>query len=233
MYNLMADIYDLFYHFKDYKKESDFLIKLIHDHKPDSHSLLEIACGTGRFLEFLQDEYQVTGVDLSEPMLKVAKQRLNTVPLLQGNMVDFNLEKQFDVVCCLFRSIAYCKTLENLNDTLANMAQHTAPGGMVIIEPYYSPETLWEGHVDLNQLNEGETKLACMYVTEKIGTLAILNLHCLVGTKEGVKHFSEISELGLFTTEQYMNAFQSAGLDSYYDENGPSGIGLFYGFKPH
>ena len=40
--------------------------------------------------------------------------------LHQGDMTDFNMGKTYDVVMCLFSSIGYVKTLENVAASLQN-----------------------------------------------------------------------------------------------------------------
>jgi hypothetical protein len=46
------------------------------------------------------------------------------------------------------------------------------------------------------------------------------NFHYLVGTPEGIEHFTEQHELGLFTDEQIRAAFAAAGLNVVRDAQG-------------
>ena len=47
LYKELAKYYDLIYSFKDYKKESEILVKLIRKYKQsDDKSLLDVGCGT-------------------------------------------------------------------------------------------------------------------------------------------------------------------------------------------
>ena len=57
--------------------------------------------------------------------------------------------------------------------------------------------------------------------------MAILDFHYLVGTPQGVTHFTERHELGLFTIEEMLGAFQQADLDVKYEPEGLTGRGLY------
>ena len=61
-------------------------------------------------------------------------------------MRDFDLGRTFDVVVCLFSSIGYVKTIEAMLQTIQTFARHTAPGGVVIVEPWFAPGVLTPGH---------------------------------------------------------------------------------------
>ena len=226
----LADVYELAYHFKDYAKESEFVTEAIRRRHPGANSLLEIAVGTGRFLQFLQRSFpEVEGLDLSEAMLARARERLPDVPLHAGDMTSFQLSRRFDVVCCLFHSIAYCRTVERLHATVQAMAAHLAPGGLLLIDPYYSPDTYRVDRVTLNHAEQGEFKLAWMYVSEREGELARLRIHYIAGTPSGVEHFEELHELGLFTRADYERAFSDASLELEFDDSGPTPTGLYIG----
>ena len=59
-----------------------------------------------------------------------------------------------------------------------------------------------------------------------------MDMHHLVATPEGVEHFVEHHEMGLFTHEEYLDAVAAAGLKSVYNEQGLTGRGLYLGIKP-
>jgi hypothetical protein len=50
-----------------------------------------------------------------------------------------------------------------------------------------------------------------------------------VGTPQSVDHFKEEHRLGLFTHEQYLDAFAAAGLEVSYDAKGLVGRGMYVG----
>ncbi len=70
---------------------------------PNVSNVLEIGCGTGLILEELakrEPQVALTGVDLTQAMLDIAKPRLASFPqvhLSQENVVVFDLKQQFDL----------------------------------------------------------------------------------------------------------------------------------------
>ena len=54
-----------------------------------------------------------------------------------------------------------------------------------------------------------------------------LRFEYLVGSREGLRRESEVHELGLFTQQEMVKAFQSAGLTVEFDPDGLIGRGLY------
>ncbi len=114
MFDKTADLYDLFYDFKDYAAEADAVREIVSARYPGARTLLDVACGTGRHLEALRASFDVEGLDLDAGLLHVAAARLPGVPLHLGDMRDADLGRTFDVVTCLFSSIGYMQTPDEL-----------------------------------------------------------------------------------------------------------------------
>lgn len=224
-----ARFYDALYHFKDYAAAADQLHKLIQQGCPNATTLLDVACGTGKHLEHLRAYYQVEGLDLNAKFLEIARQRCPRVVFHEANMVDFNLDRSFDVVTCLFTSISYVRTIDKVEKAISSMARHLKPGGMLFVEPWLSPENYWMGTLKVNLVDEPELKIAWMYVNELEGSISVFNIHYLVGTPQGVDHFVERAEMGLFTHAEYLEAFRKCGLDVRHDPKGLFGYGMYIG----
>ena len=229
MYELSAGIYDALYSFKDYAAESEMLHALIQEHAPGARTLLDVACGTGKHLEHLRAHYAVEGLDREPQFLAIARGRLPGVPLHEGDMVDFDLGRRFDAVTCLFSAIGYALTRDRLRAAVAAMARHLAPGGVLVVEPWLTPEAYRLPHVGGLYVDEPELKIARIDAPERIGDLSAMDMHYLVGTPAGVEHFVERHELGLFTQDAYMGAVASAGLEARHDPDGLIGRGLYLG----
>lgn len=229
MYTRSAPYYDLLYGFKDYGAASAELHAVIQRYNPHAQSLLDVACGTGRHLEHLRAWYDVEGLDINEELLATAGRRCPDVPLHHADMVDFSLPRSFDVVACLFSSVAYVKTPENLAATVASMARHLRPGGVLLLEPWFTRQNFWTGTITANFVDEPDIKIAWMYTSEIEDELAVLDMHYLVGTPQSVDHFTERHELGLFSHDQCCAAIEESELAVIHEPTGPFGRGLYIG----
>jgi SAM-dependent methyltransferase len=229
MFSRSARLYDAVYaSIRDYPREAAELDRLIQERCPGARTLLDVACGTGAHLEHLAG-YEAEGLDLDPEMLAVARERLPKVAFHEGDMVDFDLGKRFDAVVCMFSSIGYVRSEDRLRSAIAAMAHHLEPGGVLVVEPWLSPEVWVDRHVGAVFVDEPELKIARTNVGQREGDVSIFEFEYLVGTPNGLERFNERHELGLFTVEQCLEAFQAAGLEADHDPEGPMGRGLYIG----
>ena len=226
---LLPELYDALYSFKQYTAEADAIDAIVQERRPGARSLLDVACGTGKHLEQLRSRYTVEGVDLDDGLLTVARRRLPAVPLHAGDMRDFDLGRSFDAVTCLFSAIGHLATSTELDAAIATMARHLAPGGVLVVEPWLTPEEWIPGRPALLTVDEPDLKIARISMTGKRGTTSLLDFHYLVATPHGLESVAEHLELALFTHEETMAAFERAELDVSYDEQGLTGRGLYVG----
>lgn len=230
MFRRSQGLYDAIYAWKDYRAEVDKLLSIILDRAPAARTLLDVACGTGKHLELLREHYEVEGVDVDPEMIAIAGERLGEgVPLHVADMTGLDLGRTFDVVTCLFSSIAYVQTDDGLRQAAASMARHTAPGGLVIIEPWFTPDAWEERHVTANVVDEPDLKIARMAASPPLTDPLTLTFHYLVATPNGVEHFTEDHVVGMFTHEAYVAALEGAGLAVEHDPKGLMGRGLYVG----
>ena len=204
---------------------------LRHNHA-GGRRLLEVACGTGQHTSHLSESFDVDGMDLDDGLLEVARQRCPNLRFVQGDMTSLDMGDTYDAITCLFSSIGYVVTEERLRQAIASMARHLKPGGVLLVEPWFD-ETTWKpGGIHVLNAGSDTFKVVRMSTsTPAVDGVTRLEFHYLVGTPEGVEHFTEIHELGLFTREQYEAAFRAAGLRVEHDGNGLTGRGLYIGHR--
>ena len=234
MFSKSAQYYDEIYASidKDYKAEADKAHKIIQEYKQTKgKSLLDVACGTGFHASLLSKYYQVEGLDLDPQMLKVAKKKHPKIRFHQGDMTDFDLKRQFDVVVCLFSSIGYVRTKSHLQKAIKNIAKHLLPGGAMLIEPWFTPEQWNPGRASMTQVNRPDLKIVRMSYSGQKAKISTIEFQYLIGTSKGIEHSVETHELGLFTHNEYLDAFKAARLDVTHDPEGLDGRGLYIGTK--
>jgi ubiquinone/menaquinone biosynthesis C-methylase UbiE len=230
MFSKTARYYDKIYAFKDYRAEVLRLEAVIREHlRSEGNRLLDVACGTGHHLAYLKEQFDVEGLDISQELLAVARRRNPGVLFHQADMTDFDSGYEFDVVTCLFSSIGYVKTLDNLTRAVTCMARHLTSGGILVIEPWFSPDTWRPGTVHASFIDEPELKIARINTSFVDGRLSFFDLHYLIGTPEGTEHFVERHELGLFEMDEVRAVLAEIGLEISYDAEGLTGRGLFIG----
>ena len=211
-----AQIYDLIYSGKNYEEESKRITRIIKRYKKsDGKELLEVACGTGNYLKFFKNDFNCIGLDISEKMLRIARKKLSKIKFVKGNMVNFKLNKKFDVILCLFNSIGYAKTYKNLEKTIRNFSSHLKNGGILIINPWFSKSD-FKPKTNVGLYENEKIKIARIYVTQKIKETSILNLHFLIAEKGKVKYLTDRHKLGLFEYSKFLKIMKKNGLNSEF-----------------
>lgn len=235
MYSKSAQYYDEIYASidKDYPAEVNKARKIIQKHQQSKGNLLlDVACGTGAHAGLLSKYYQVEGLDLDPQMVSVARKKHPKIRFHHGDMADFELGRQFDVIVCLFSSIGYTKTKARLQKAIRAMARHLLPGGVLLIEPWFTPKQWHPGRAFITQVNQPELKIVRMSYGGQRGKISFLEFQYLIGTPRGIEHHTEVHEMGLFTHKEYMDAFKVTGLKVTHDPEGLDGRGLYIGAKP-
>jgi len=230
----LAEVYEAIYRSrgKSWVDEADYVTEVIRSRAPEARSLLDVACGTGAHLEEFSRPFDpVQGLEIAEPMLELARQRLPDIPVHAGDMREFELDRTFDAVCCLFCSIGYLETVDELRSAIRSMAEHVEPGGVLVIEPWWFPERFIEGYVAGDMVIEDGRTVARMSHSTRQDRATRMEVRFMVGDENGIAEFTEVDMLTLFTRDEYEDAFAEASCPAEYLEGGLTGRGLFVGTR--
>jgi ubiquinone/menaquinone biosynthesis C-methylase UbiE len=107
-------------------------------------TILEIGCGTGRVLKaFLQAGHEITGADISEEMLDIAKGKLSNY-LSNGKLKlishDFRLSPidiQYNYVIITYYTFNYLLEYEEQLNFLENVYKSMSSGSTIILDLFY------------------------------------------------------------------------------------------------
>lgn len=224
--------YDKIYSFKDYKTEVEKLLTFMPaEFRTGKTTMLDVACGTGGHLKYLKKHFDVQGLDISPEYLTAARQKFPKIKFHQADMCDFELHQTFDVITCLFSSIGYVRTLENLQKAVACFYKHLNTPGLLILEPWFIPAQWKPNRTYAVLSDEPELKIARVNTSFQKDKISWFDMHFLIGTPEGTEHFVEHHELGLFEIEEILKVLSETGFSAQYDEEGITGRGLYVGEK--
>ena len=103
--------------------------------------ILELGCGTGRAaIPLAEAGFEVYGVDLSERMLAVCRDKIEErrlgerIQLIHANMASFDLpRKDFTLAYIALRSFMHLLTQEEQLACLQQVSKHLRPGGYCIV----------------------------------------------------------------------------------------------------
>ena len=154
----------------DTAKEVDFLEGLLARHglarTRAQRSVLEPACGSGRFLvEFARRGWRVEGFDASRPMLDFAAERLRASGLegvlRTGRMERYGSRRRHELVHCLVSTFKYLLTEEHARGFLVSAAEVLVDGGLLALGFHLTQYDYDEIDVERWRGERGDAKVVC------------------------------------------------------------------------
>ena len=211
-----AKLYDLIYAEKAYADEAAFVHTCIQSHMPDASHLLELACGTGTHSLLLEKYgYKIIATDYSSDMLMHAREKAqkekSRVDFRQQDMRTLDVpERPFDVIICLFDSLGYVATNENILQALKRIHYHLAPDGIFLFEFWHAGAMLRNYEplrVRRFQTSEGEiVRIAETQISYK-DQLCYVSYTITEMNKDGTYQITKETQKNRFFLLQEMNFF--------------------------
>lgn len=129
--------------------------------------VLELGCGYGRVLQRLSAAYptmHLSGLDIHPGLLAKARDVLPTrVELIEGDMLSFDLGRQFDAVIAPYSTLWCLPDAVAVRSCFGRVKAHLRPGGRFLFDAY-SAEAF---HDDAEESEEQSFQLADIYTHEK------------------------------------------------------------------
>ncbi len=216
LYSQMAEYYDRIYWWKDYSREVDFLTDTFRNYGVHGKRVLEVACGTGAHTKLLRGRgYEVTGVDLSEDVLRVARRKVGRgATFLRGDMRNLSevVRGEYDAVVCLFSAISYSVSLSDLRKTLKGFHTHLKKKGIAIFDTHFTKEGFRDGYRGEDVFDDGKVIGARLSTSKRFGDVGELTFTYLI--KDGQKVIvlrNDVHRLGLFDPEDILQTMRKVG----------------------
>jgi len=232
-----AQYYDLLYQDKDYKKETDYVHQLIQRFAPQTASILELGCGTGKHAVLLAEcGYSVHGVDMSLEMLTLANERLASLPedisdrlrFSQGDICNIEIGEQFDAAIALFHVVSYQTSNKALQQTIKTVKHHLKPGGIFLFDVWYGPAVLSDPPAVRIKRMENEkiqvTRIAEPQIDMNKNTVKV-NYQVFIRNKDSdrVEEISEVHKVRYLFRPELDLLFEQHGFDIVMGEEWMTG----------
>lgn len=229
LYGSLAWCYDLISTGDDHEKEADFIRTAIKTHKrSDGNRLLDVCCGHGWHDHFLKQEFEIVGVDLNETVLEIARKRNPEVKYVTGDVRDFELDEEFDVVLC-FDALEHLLTYEELKSSLGCLQNHLADGGLLMFHLDRLKETFGRFRIaNSGQHSKGDTHVAYLDLEYDMNPDDNVAEGCIVFLIKEEGKDLEVrlleAETGLFELTEIRGILDGMGLTTFLYSGDFSGV---------
>ncbi|MCK5245282.1 methyltransferase domain-containing protein [Candidatus Bipolaricaulota bacterium] len=136
-YSKLAEVYDVGW--GDFAESTrTFVERTLSTYGIESGRILELACGTGILaIHLAQSGHIVLGIDRSPEMVSIASMKgryVKGVEFSVADMRNLDLEPEFDAALCMFDSLNYLTTLEEVSDALKSVSSNLRSNGVFIFD---------------------------------------------------------------------------------------------------
>ena len=196
-------------------EETELLVNTIKQHsKIEIKTLLHLGCGAGSNDYVFKRYYQVTGVDISEKMLEIARDLNPEAVYHHGDMRTIELGQFFDAVVAP-ESIDYMRTENDLYSAMMTAQKHLKPDGIFLVvantaERFNRNNFVYTGSRDDIEVTLFENN----YIPPYSGTTYEATLVYLIRRKDKLEIYTDRHILGLFKLETWFDLLNKAGFDT-------------------
>ncbi|MBN2191839.1 MAG: class I SAM-dependent methyltransferase, partial [Polyangiaceae bacterium] len=145
LYRDLANWYPLLTPVGDYAEEAAFYRRLFEEYCHQlPRSLLDLGSGGGHNAAHLKATLSCTLVDLAPAMLELSRRLNPECEHVLGDMRSVRLPRVFDCVL-VHDAVSYMSSRADLARAIATAFEHTAPGGVAMLQPDFVTETFEPG----------------------------------------------------------------------------------------
>ena len=225
-------------------EETELYSKIIKENTEiKTKTLLHLACGAGMNDYTFKKHFKVTGVDISQDMLSIAKEFNPEIEYIKGDMRTIKLGKKFDAVA-IPDSIDYMKTKTDLEKLIRTADKHLNPGGVLLIVAH--PKETFKENNFVYTGKKGDIEVTVFennYIPPENDSIYEATIIYLIRSKGKLDTHIEIHTLGLFDRKSWFSLLEEENFkikdeneqhfyDRYMLEEGEYPLHLFICIKP-
>ena len=217
-YSEFADVYDILMKDAKYKKRTAYLWKLFKTHGKTPKLLLDLACGTGEFsCAFAMKGVEVIGVDMSEDMLAVAREKtadngLDILYLCQ-KAEELDLYGTVDGAICCLDSLNHITDINKLSKAVKRVSLFMEEGNLFIFD--LNTEYKHRNILGNNTFVMDEEEVYCVWQNrfDEKRLITDINLDFFLEDGDTYIRSSESFKERAYTKEQIEGILNKAGLE--------------------
>lgn len=217
MYGNFASYYDGLTLDVDYKKRTAYLLKLFKKYDKKPTLLLDLACGTGSFSNcFAESGIEVIGVDMSEEMLAVAREKSfdmgNDVLYLCQKAQELDLYGTVDGAVCCLDSLNHITDYRNFCKAISRVSLFLEEGSLFIFDlnTEYKHRNVLGDNVFVIETED----VYCVWVNKFKEKNCTVDISLDFFVKDGENYYRESEQFSerAYSLEEVEKALQKAGL---------------------
>jgi SAM-dependent methyltransferase len=146
-FSLLAQVYDAIMNDIDYEAWGEFILQMLSQRGWKEGPVLDIGCGTGNSTyPMIAKGLEVVGLDASEEMLEIARNKLPMLQFVQADFRNFSLSRQFSLVYSVFDSLNNLLTDQDFLQAAQCIHKHLQPDGFLMFDANTTVglKELWE-----------------------------------------------------------------------------------------
>ena len=220
-----ASVYDALYLEKNYKLECDVFETSVEISGSPS-GVLDVGCGTGgHSIELTKRGHNVTGVDMSQDMINIAKSKSGSQladrqqpQFFCGSAAEFDIEtKNFDAAVMMFAVLGYMRSNDDVIAALRNINRHLKTGGKFMCDFWWGPAVLTQRPGERVRIVEGATGKTVRATRTSLETsVNLAHVHFDILQAEAAGQLGQSSEthtMRYFFGPELQLLFQQAGFE--------------------
>ena len=161
-YTGFAQVYDTFMDNVPYDEWREYLVSLLKKYGVEDGLVLDMGCGTGAMTRYLDAHgYDMTGIDVSEEMLTIAKEKSSPdILYLLQDMREFELYGTMRAAVSICDSMNYILEEDDLLRVFSLVNNYLDPGGIFI----FDLNTVYKYQEILGEQTIAEDREECSFI---------------------------------------------------------------------
>jgi SAM-dependent methyltransferase len=209
-YDAFAWVYNKYWGGDSAQRFFPVLERLLLPHLPSRARILDLCCGTGQLAQALaQRGFQVTGIDSSEEMIRLARTNAPAVEFLVEDARSFHLPAIYHAVVSTYDSLNHVMSPEDLSDVFRNVYACLRQGGLFLFDLNMEEgyKARWRGSFGIVEDNHVCVVRASFDEDKKVGRTVIT-----IFRLEGVWHRSDVTLLQrCYSESEIRSGLEAAG----------------------